>query len=122
MNRNTARNAHAPTPIRLDETARVDAQSTRRLHEKVLAAHSNTPRIYVVCDNAHYYKNQELTEWLAGKPVQRVFLLLYSPSLNLIGRRWKFLRQKIINTILCRTKGVFKTATIQLFNRLPKVE
>ena len=85
VNLNAARNAHVPTPIHLDETARVDAQSTRRLHEKVLAARSDTPRIYVVRDNAHYYKNQELTEWLAGKPVQRVFLLLYSPSLNLMN-------------------------------------
>lgn|GEM_PF-4959948 len=85
MNRNAARNAHAPTPIHLDETGRVDAQSTRRLHEKVLAAHPDTPRIYVVCDNAHYYKDQELTEWLVSKPVQRVSSLLYSPSLNGAG-------------------------------------
>ena len=52
VNLNAALNAHAPTQVHLDETGRVDAQSTRRLYEKLLAAHPDTLRIYVVCDNA----------------------------------------------------------------------
>ncbi len=120
VNLNAALNAHAPTQVHLDETARVDAQSTRRLYEKLLAAHPDTPRIYVVCDNARYYKNKELTAWLADKPIQQVFLPPYSPNLNLIERLWKFLRQKIINTTFYRTKGTFKTAVLRFFDRLPE--
>ena len=48
----------------------------------------------------------------------QVFLPPYSPNLNLIERRWKFLRQKIINTALYRTKGQFKTAVLDFFDRL----
>ena len=33
-------------------------------------------------------------------------------------RLWKFLRQKIINTSFCRTKGQFKTAALGFFDRL----
>ena len=120
VNLNAALNAHAPTQVHLDETGRVDAQSTRRLYEKLLAAHPDTPRIYVVCDNARYYKNKELTEWLANKPIQQVFLPPYSPNLNLIERLWKFLRQKIINTPFYRTKGAFKAAVLHFFDRLPE--
>lgn len=120
VNLNAALNAHAPTQVHLDETGRVDAQSTRRLYEKLLAAHPDTPRIYVVCDNARYYKNQELTEWLADKPLEQVFLPPYSPNLNLIERLWKFLRQKIINTTFYRPKGAFKTAVLHFFDRLPE--
>lgn len=120
VNLNAALNAHAPTQVHLDETERVDAQSTRRLYEKLLAAHPDTPRIYVVCDNARYYKNKELTAWLADKPLQQVFLPPYSPNLNLIERLWKFLRQKIINTTFYRTKGAFKTAVLRFFDRLPE--
>ncbi|OGX82146.1 hypothetical protein BEN47_18780 [Hymenobacter lapidarius] len=35
VNLNAALNAHAPTQVHLDETGRVDAQSTRRLYEKL---------------------------------------------------------------------------------------
>lgn len=120
VNLNAALNAHAPTQVHLDETRRMDAQSTRRLYEKLLAAHPDTPRIYVVCDNARYYKNQELTQWLTDKPIQQVFLPPYSPNLNLIERLWKFLRQKIINTTFYRTKGAFKPAVLHFFDRLPE--
>ena len=118
VNLNAACNAHAPGQVHLDETDCVNAQSTRRLYEKVLAAHPDTPRIYVICDNARYYKNQELTAWLVDKPLVQVFLPPYSPNLNLIERLWKFLRQKIINTTFFRTKGQFKTAVLDFFNRL----
>ena len=50
----------------------------------------------------------------------QVFLPPYSPNLNLIERLWKFLRQKIINTAFYRTKGPFKTAVLDFFDRLPE--
>jgi hypothetical protein len=39
------------------------------LYEQLLAAHPDDRPIYVVCDNARYYKNRELTVWLHGKPL-----------------------------------------------------
>lgn len=120
VNLNAALNAYAPTQILLDETRCVNAQSTRRLYEQLLAAHPDKARIYVVCDNARYYKNKELREWLADKPICQVFLPPYSPNLNLIERFWKYLRQKIINTCFYRTKGEFRTAVLNFFDRLPE--
>ena len=38
----------------------------------------------------------------------------------LMDRLWKFLRQKIINTAFDRTKGQFKTAVLDFFDRLPE--
>lgn len=98
----------------------MDAQSTRRPCEKLLAAHPNTPRLYVVCDNARSHKNKELTAWLADKLIQQAFLPPYSPNLNLTERLWKFLRQKIIHTTFYRTKGTFKAAVLRFFDRLPE--
>ena len=119
VNRNAALNAHAPTQVHLDETDCVNAQSAQRLYEKILAAHPEGP-VYVVCDNARYYKNKALTAWLADKRLVQVFLPPYSPNLNLIERLWKFLRQKIIDTAFYRTKGQFKTAVLDFFDRLPE--
>lgn len=120
VNLNAALNADEPTQILLDETPCVNAQSTRRLYEQLLAAHPDKARIYVVCDNARYDKNKELRAWLADKPICQVFLPPYSPNLNLIERFWKYLRQKIINTTFYRTKGPFKTAVLDFFDRLPE--
>ena len=66
VNRNATRNAHVPTQVHLDETDCVNAQSAQRLYEKILAAHPEGP-VYVVCDNARYYKNKALNAWLADK-------------------------------------------------------
>ena len=86
VNLNAALNAHCPTQVHLDETDCVNAQSAQRLYEKILAAHPEGP-VYVVCDNARYYQNKALTEWLADKRLVQVFLPPYSPNLNLIERR-----------------------------------
>ena len=85
VNLNAALNAHVPTQVHLDETGCVNAQSAQRLYEKILAAHPEGP-LYVVCDNARYYKNKALTAWLADKRLVQVFLPPYSPNLNLIER------------------------------------
>ena len=120
VNLNAALNAYEPTQVLLDETSCVNARSTRRLYEQLLAAHPDKARIYVVCDNARYYKNRELRAWLADKPICQVFLPPYSPNLNLIERFWKYLRQKIINTTFYRTKGQFRTVVLDFFDRLPE--
>lgn len=118
VNLNAALNAHAPTQVYVHETGCVNAQSTRQLYEQLLAAHPDGRPIYVVCDNARYYKNHELAQWLRGKPLVQVFLPPYSPNLNLIERLWKFLRQKIINATFYRTKSLFRQAVLDFFHRL----
>jgi len=117
VNLNAALNAFVPTQVHVDETDCVNAQSAQRLYQQLLAAHPAGP-IYVICDNARYYKNKELSAWLAGQRLVQVFLPPYSPNLNLIERFWKFLRQKIIDTAFYRTKGQFKTAVLNFFDRL----
>jgi len=119
VNLNAALNAHCPTQVHLDETDCVNAQSTQRLYEQLLTAHPEGP-VYVICDNARYYKNQALNQWLVNKRLVQVFLPSYSPNLNLMERLWKFLRQKIINTAFYRTKGQFKSAVLDFFDRLPE--
>ena len=118
VNLNAAINAHCPTQVHLHETDCVNAQSTKALYEKLLAAHPEGLPIYVICDNARSYRNRDLAEWLRDKPLVQVFLPPYSPNLNLIERLWKFLRQKIINPCFYRTKGAFRQAVLGFFDRL----
>ncbi|WP_157886839.1 transposase [Hymenobacter sp. PAMC 26628] len=108
VNLNAGLNACEPTQVLLVETDCMNAQSTLRLYEQLLTAHPDKERIFVVCDNARYYNNKELRQWLADTPIVQVFLPFYSPNLNLMERLWKYLRQKIINTTFYRTKGEFR--------------
>ncbi|RZK62432.1 MAG: IS630 family transposase [Hymenobacter sp.] len=118
VNLNAAVHAYCPTQVHLHETDCVNAQSTKALYEKLLAAHPGEQPIYVLCDNARCYRSREVTEWLQDKPLVQVFPPPYSPNLNLIERFWKFLRQKIITPCFYRTKGQFRQAVLGFFDRL----
>ena len=83
VNLNKAINTFTIKQIHLDKTDCVNAQSTQRRYEKRRAAHPTGP-VYVVCDNARYYKNRDLTAWLSSKRLVHVFLPTYSPNLNLL--------------------------------------
>ncbi len=116
ININGALNALDVTDIETVETKSVNAQSTIKLYQKLLEKHPNKPQIYVISDNAKYYKNKELQEWLSTNTrIKQVFLPPYSPNLNLIERVWKFMRKKVINTSFFRTKEEFRSALLDFF-------
>ncbi len=83
-----------------------DAQSTRRLDEQLLAAHPDTPTSYVLCANARYYNNKELSAWLADQRIEQVFLPPYSPNLNLIERLWILAPEEHQRHVLSHQRGV----------------
>ncbi len=73
-------------------------------------------KIYVFADNARYFYNEALREWLAENPkIQLLLLPTYSPNLNLIERLWKFLRKKVINLHYCATFDEFRKAIHAFF-------
>ncbi len=69
-----------------------------KLLEGLLAKHPETERFLLYLDNARYYSEPVVKEWLARhRQFRWVPLPAYSPNLNLIKRRWKFLRKKARN-------------------------
>jgi transposase len=98
ININGAMNAHEPEEVLIVEAERINAQCTQALLEKILAQNPDKEQIYLFADNARYYYNATLQEWLSRNPkIQLFHLPPYSPNLNLIERLWKFLRKKVIN-------------------------
>ena len=78
---NAVHNAYEPTQILLEKNSCVNAQS---ICTKLLAVHPSKACIYVICDNAHYYKNKELRTQLTDKPIYQMLLPPYSLNLNLM--------------------------------------
>jgi transposase len=118
VNINALINAKDVTDVIAHECERANAESTRCLYQAAIERHPQAKHIYIISDNARYYKNKELNLWRADTKVIQVFLPPYSPNLNLIERLWKFLRKKVINTHFYRTKELFRQAIKQFFENI----
>lgn len=118
LNLNGAMNASNPWEILLVESERINAQSTWELYRKIEEKEEKRACIYVISDNARYYKNKLLQENLQNSRIKQVFLPSYSPNLNLIERLWKFMRKKAIDTEFCKSFEEFRQRILDFFNRI----
>ncbi len=115
LNCNGAINAKDVSDVvaRFDDS--IKAESTWHLYQSLEAKHPDKKVIYVVCDNARYYKNKQLQEKLKDSKIKQIFLPAYSPNLNLIERLWKFMRKKVIDTHFYRTFEEFRQKIFEFF-------
>ena len=100
------------------ESDSVNSQSTRVLFEKLISENKPDTKIYAISDNARYYHEKGLKEWLEKTKIEQVFLPAYSPNLNPIERLWKFTRKKVINSEFYRTKEEFRAAIMSFFDNI----
>ena len=119
LNINGVLNAFDVSDVIVREDRSINAQSTIALYEH-LQKHKRRGRIYVICDNARYYRSRVVQEWVANSRIVQVFLPSYSPNLNLIERLWKFLRKKIIDVQHYATKEKFREGIMNFFGEIKK--
>ncbi len=53
--------------------------------------------IYVIADNARYYKSRMVRKYLETSKVRMIYLPPYSPNLNIIERLWKYMRSCVLH-------------------------
>lgn len=58
--------------IALDQE-RINVQSTKELYQAALEKYPEAECIYIISDNARYYRNKELTEWVSGAKIKQIF-------------------------------------------------
>lgn len=115
VNINGLLDAYDVTDVTAHDCDSVNAQSTRVLYGAALEKHPEAVKIYIISDNARYYRNKELQEWIKGTKIIPLFPLPCPPNLNLIERLWKFLRKKVINTGFYRTKDSYRKVVKDFF-------
>ena len=98
----------------------INAQATINLFAKIEAKHPDADAIYIIVDNARYYRSCLLKEYVEGTKIKLIFLPPYSPNLNLIERYWKFFKKKILNNYYYETFGEFKLACKNFFRKRKK--
>jgi transposase len=117
LNVNGAINLNHEVVMRDDES--INADSAIALYEQLEAKHP-TGTIYVIEDNARYYRAKIVTEWLEkpGRRIKVLFLPPYAPNLNLIERLWKFMHKEVLHNQYYETYDKFKEAIYQFFEKI----
>lgn len=96
--------------VREDET--LNAASTIAFLKDLEAAYPLCRRVHVFCDNARYYRNKEVREYLAQSKIVMHFLPPYSPNLNPIERLWRFMYEHVLYNRYYEKFGGFKEAVL----------
>jgi transposase len=99
--------------IRYGDT--INAQSTVALLQQIEQQHPVAAHIYVICDNARYYRSQIVIEYLSDSKIELIFLPLYAPNLNLIERFWRFFKKEILYGKYYETFALFRRACDDFF-------
>lgn len=119
LNINGAINIETLEPtVRFYET--INAQSAMDLFTRLEAKHPQATVIYVIVDNARYYRSRWLKKAMKGTKIKLIFLPPYSPNLNLIERYWKFFKKNVLNNCYYKTFGEFKRACESFFRKRKK--
>jgi transposase len=97
------------------EDSSINAQSTIALLKTLEAKNPFAAVIYVICDNAKYYRSVLVKSFLETSKVKLVFLPPYSPNLNLIERLWKLMRREKMYNQYYEKFSDFKEAIMSFF-------
>lgn len=104
--------------VRFDDT--IDADSTIALLKQLEQLHLAATWIYVICDNARYYRSKAVQEYLKTSRIKLVFLPPYAPNLNLIERLWKLFKKQVLYNRYYESFSEFKEACEGFFSNARK--
>ena len=98
----------------------LDAQSAMEFFDQIQLKYAHISTIFCIVDNATYYKNIDVKNYLKKKGcrIKLIFLPTYSPNLNFIERLWKYLHQRIIGTKFREKFKQFKADIEYFLNNL----
>jgi transposase len=102
----------------MHEDLTLNAASTIRFFNKIEEAYPDKRRMHVFCDNAPYYRNKAVREYLKGSKIELHFLPPYSPNLNPIERLWKWMKERVVYNTYYEHFENFKDAVFGFFSLL----
>jgi len=106
----------------IQEDQTLNAESTIRFFQKIEEAYPSKRKVHVFCDNAPYYRNKTVKQYLATSKINLYFLPPYSPNLNPIERLWKWMKERVIYNTYYGHFEDFKEAVLGFFEVLPTLE
>jgi transposase len=107
--------------IVIQEDQTLNAESTIRFFQKIEETYPDKRKVHVFCDNAPYYRNKAVKQYLETSKVCLHFLPPYSPNLNPIERLWKWMKERVIYNTYYEHFEDFKEAIFGFFSVLSTV-
>jgi transposase len=102
----------------VQEDIMLNAEATITFFQKIEAAYPNKNKIHLFSDNARYYRNKQVLEYLKTSKINLHFLPPYSPNLNPIERLWKWMKERVLYNIYYDAYENFKEAVMGFFSAL----
>jgi len=102
--------------VQEDET--LNADTTIEFLQMLEKAYPNAIRVHLFCDNARYYRNKNVQEYLTTSKLKMHFLPPYSPNLNPIERLWKFANERVLYNQYYEKFKDFKETLMGFFESL----
>jgi transposase len=103
----------------VQEDKTLNADSTISFFRKIEEAYPSKTKIHIFCDNASYYRNIRVKEFLKTSKINLHFLPPYSPNLNPIERLWKWMKELVVYNTYYESFNEFKLAVFGFFKILP---
>ena len=94
----------------------INGEATIDLCKAIEEHYPKAGTIYIICDNARYYRSKEVRNFLEGSRIELVFLPPYAPNLNLIERYWKYFKKVVLYNHYYETFNEFKMACENFFS------
>jgi transposase len=104
--------------VLVQEDKMLNAEATISFFRKIEEAYPEKTKIHLFCDNARYYRNKAVTEYLRTSKILLHFLPPYSPNLNPIERLWKWMKERVIYNTYYPEFEDFKVAVFGFFTAL----
>jgi transposase len=82
--------------LHFQEDKMLNSGSTINFLEKIEKAYPTKRRIHIFFDNARYYKNKAVENYLKKSKIKAHFLPPYSSNLNPIERLWKWMKERVL--------------------------
>jgi transposase len=102
----------------VQEDKMLNAEATISFFRKIETAYPTKKKVHLFCDNARYYRNKAVVEYLRNSKIQLHFLPPYSPNLNPIERLWKWMKERVIYNRYYQEFEDFKLAVFGFFTTL----
>ena len=100
------------------EDPTINADSTIGLLQQLELQNPLSNHIYVICDNARYYRSRLVQDYIKDSKIELIFLPSYSPNLNLIEHLWRFLNKHLRYNRYHETFDLFKEACFEILDNL----
>lgn len=108
--------------VHFQEDPMLNADATIAFLQKIEKAYPSKKRIHLFLDNARYYKNKKVSDYLETSKIQAHYLPPYSPNLNPIERLWKWMKQRVLYNTYYEYFDDFKQAVFGFLEGLSRLD